>query len=247
MPQNQRDRSDAWWKKFGPVVDPFVPARPQPRPLPPPQPAPLPVWQICQPGDLLAVLHDGKPRNITGDPETNKSLEDRMFPANGPIDDNWRAALHLGCPGFDGPTFEHAYNYLTGGGLAFCNGNGLSSGHFKIENLICGGATRRAVTGNIERIAGHNWVKVYALDPKNLPTITTLAALDMTLYFLATIATRFPYGDSYRVDPFPGFNGRCIVPYIGVDGFNYIRAEKLLKVSEIVNPFYPERHDITWR
>lgn len=234
---------------------------PQPSPIPSPVPSPSNLPQsffdsngkpISVPaGTLVFVMHDGVGRNynpsagVYGDPETNKSLSDRFFGVTDNLEKQLQGVIELLNPGMKPTDFIGQFHSLYASNRAFSNKSGWNSGHFAIENLICGGATRRAVTGVPYRAAGEWWLDVYAIDVTKLPLMPTTAAdIDMTLWFFPVVAMQTPTTAEFRANPFPQFDGRCVVPYLGKGGINAIRLAKLKPVDSIQNPFLPARNDI---
>jgi hypothetical protein len=193
-------------------------------------------------GTLMQVKHDQeqgiKPRN---DPETFKSLTDKMFQITPAIAVYWQGLLRLKNPNMTDPQFNQNWRGLTASNRAFTNKHGWDSGDFRIENIICGGATVRTTTGIPFRTAGYWYYEVYALDPLAIPVLPSSAVMiDMTLNFLPTISTGIKVRKFvYRVNAFPQFNGNSIVPYFGVGGKNAIRADHLRVVTKVNSPFIP--------
>ncbi len=203
---------------------------------------------------LVREKHDQElGRAGRNNPETFKSLTDKMFPLTPAMINYWQAILKLKSPNITPGLFLKNWRALAASDRAFTNKHGWDSGDFRIENLICGGATRRLVDGIPFKAAGYWYYKVYALDPAHVPALPlSESAIDMTLCFLPTISTTNKvlvqvgkvkkWKGQYFVDPFPQFKyARAIVPYFGVNGVNAIRSDFLipLKGNKIPSPFIP--------
>lgn len=224
--------------------------QPQPNPTPAPQPTPVAVSGFpVAPNTLVFVTHDMVARDLNGrvaggEPETNKCLSDEKIVVTPQLEALMRAVIRLYNPTMDSNAFEHAWQSLFASNRAFSNKSGWDSSEFKLENLVCGGATLRAITGVPYRAAGDNWLDVHALDPENLPAIPTrIEQIDPTLFFFPVIAMQNISGQ-FQADPFPQFGGRCPVPFVGKGGRNAIRVAKLLPVNSVQHPFLPPHYDI---
>lgn len=200
--------------------------------------------------NLWYSTHDSKERTgkgvyVTGHqmPATRKSIEDRFFPVVYGLEAYIRKVNRLLNPDMSDSDFEANWLHMYSGNEAFDNFNGYTSGHWKLENLFCAGATLRAVTGR----PVNNKIEVYAIDPQNPPNPPNkLSEIDMTLNFFPTVAAA-----PYRSEPFPWFNGRFVQPFVGKGGRNWVMVNppepygKLKPVTKIMNPFSPERWDVT--
>lgn len=194
-------------------------------------------------GTLMQVKHDQEQGiRLRNNPETFKSLTDKMFQVTPAIAIYWKGILKLKNPNLTDAQFNQSWRGLTAGNRAFTNKHGWDSGDFRIENLICGGATVKVTTGIPFRTAGWWQYEVYALDPVNPPLYipASVSLIDMTLNFLPTISTNIKVRKFvYRVNAFPQFNGNSIVPYFGVGGRNSLRADHLRVVTKVNSPFIP--------
>jgi hypothetical protein len=199
--------------------------------------------------DLWFVNHDLQPRGgVNGLPETNKCLTDAFFPVSPQLLAVIQAVERLLNPDLNDSEFEHEFGGLFRDNAGFSNQHGIESGDFRIENLYCGGATFQAVGGDLLKAAGALWLQVYAIDPNDPPAIPqTLAGIDMRRWFFPTTAL------TNASNPFPNFNGRCLIPFLGVGGLNYIawnnpdREDKVgvVQVPTIQIPFLPAHPEKT--
>jgi hypothetical protein len=124
----------------------------------------------------------------------------------------------------------------------WCNQTGWDSGEFKIAGLSSEGATVQATVAgtspNIVPGGGKQWLEVYAIDPKNPPPLpASVDQIDMTRHFVPTTART---GGS---NLFPNLDGRCLVPFLGKDGLQYVLFENVSKVDRIQMPCVPARPD----
>ncbi len=85
------------------------------------------------------------------------------------------------------------------------------------------------------------------MDPNSPPAVpTSLEQIDMTLNFFPTIAQ-----EGLSNDPFPQFGGRCLEPFLGKDGRNWIRIAEydgrggMESTTTIKHPFIPAHSHIT--
>lgn len=199
--------------------------------------------------DLWFVNHDLQPRGgMNGLPETNKCLTDAFFRVSQELLALIRAVERLLNPELSDSDFEHELHGLFRDNAGFSNQHGIESGDFRIANLYCGGATFQAVSSDVVKAAGGMWRQVYALDPNNLPALPqTPAGIDMRRWFFPTTAL------TNASNPFPNFNGRCLIPFLGDGGLNHIavnnpdRADKvgLVQVPTIQHPFLPAHPEKT--
>lgn len=199
--------------------------------------------------DLWFVNHDLQPRGGTnGLPETNKCLSDNFFRVTDQLLALIRAVERLLNPQLSDGDFENELGGLFRNNAGFSNQHGIESGDFRIENLYCGGSTFQAVSGEVVAAVGSMWLQVFAIDPNYPPAIPqTLAGIDMRRWFFPTTAL------TNASNPFPNFNGRCLIPFLGDGGKNYIawnNADRqdnvgVVKVPSIQPPFLPAHPEIT--
>lgn len=239
-----------------PQVPPIVVTPPQP-PAPAPLPTPVPAPQSSR--SLYFVKHDGLPRH-SSDPETVPTFYDRLIPMTPEMVNYWQGLLKLMNPGMSQNDFNHFWKSLTTSARAFDNGNGSETDHFKIQELICGGAVVEAVSDTPVKLRGKLWLAIHTLDPLHVPSLpVSRADIDMTKSFLPTIATDAvaPNGQkmpswmymadgkgTYKVDPFPQFNGNSIVPFFSKGGMNYLPLDRLVKIPDaqpFPSAFFPFR------
>ena len=124
----------------------------------------------------------------------------------------------------------------------WCNQTGWESGEFKIAGLSSEGATVQAtLAGPVPNALpgrGKLWLEVYAIDPKNPPPLpATVEAIDMTRHFAPTTAR------SDGSNLFPNLDGRCLVPFLGTAGLQYVLFENVSKVDRVQMPCVPPRPD----
>lgn len=121
----------------------------------------------------------------------------------------WRAINRLANPGMTDADFNRAFWNLTANNRAFTNYD-----RWKIQDIACGGATLRAVTG---KVVYSEFMEVYCLDgSKSPPPVPArLEDLDMTTHFWATneYPTKMADG-SWQVGPFPQFPYGTLVPFV---------------------------------
>lgn len=196
-----------------------------------------------QPGGLVYVKRDTKPRNRVGDPATYKCLSGSYTTVTPEILEYMKSIQKLASPGLSEKDFERNFASLWKGDRAFSNKRGYESGNFGVEAVYTTGATFRAVTGKpfFKRLGW--WLEVYAIDPNKLPPVPArVEDIDWTLHFRPTIATAVRYGSSYRTNPFPQFGGNSIIPFFGINGRNAIQKSNLdflTDTEQIGYPYYP--------
>ena len=202
-----------------------------------------------QPNSMIFINHELKPRNPKVSlPETFKTLKDRMFPVNVSMLAYVKGILKLMKPGLMIAEFESNMRSLYSDDRAFSNKHPYPD-NFAIENLDCGGNTRRVTTGKPFYKMFYWWYEVHAIDPSHLPVIDTArdaGQIDFTVHIVPVISTTIKilnqYGvwtGQYRKNPFPQFQGRSVVPYFGQNGLNYVRADRITPVNVIPEPFIP--------
>lgn len=189
--------------------------------------------------NLLYSLPDPVARNM---PATRKVRDDRFFRVSPELEAYIWGVDKLLNPTMDDATFLRYWKSLYNGFRAFDNGHSWESGDWALENLYCAGATLKPVTGEI--VSG--WVEVYAIDPAYPPPVPTrLSEIDMRLNFYPTISR------ALANDPFPQFSGRCIHPFVGLNGRNWVRIGQydgrggMRVATKIEHPFIPSRPDLT--
>jgi hypothetical protein len=204
-----------------------------------------PTPPTLQPGQLIFHNHEMAPRNKKVSlPETYKTVSDRMFHMNHAMVEYTMAILHTMNPTMADADFIKAYSSLYASDRAFSNKHGYNSGDFAIEDLECGGGTKKVKTGIPQKRAGYWCYDVYAIDPNHLPDPTKI---DVTLHIIPVISSIKKILDQYGVwtglyykTPFYQFNYN-IVPFFGLNGTNAIRCDQVtpLQGSVIPRPFVP--------
>lgn len=191
-------------------------------------------------GRYFMLLHDEVPRNKFGDPETIGTYTREFNRVTPELESYWRGLLKILSPDMSKKDFERNWKSLTASDRAFTNDHGWNSGQFALQSLICGGATVKAVTGQIIIKSGKLWMEVYAIDPKKLPPLPS-STPDMTLHFYGVISTAIKYKSTYRKNPFPQFKGNSIIPFVSRGGRALLPYSKLRLLPDfnIPRPFVP--------
>lgn len=197
---------------------------------------PVPYFEPTISGNLYMVRHDAVPRK---DPEVFKSGNDSFYPVSTSLSAYIIGLLRLLNPSMPYAEFIRQLSNLYSTNRAFSNGHPYDSSDWRIENLICGGATVRK-TGFRKKIGGKWHSEVYALDPTThfIPP-KSLSEVNMEVHFFAVVS------NSVGAQPFPQLGGKCVIPYLGKGGRNYLNESYLMHVGTIVQPFSPARPDIT--
>jgi hypothetical protein len=223
---------------------------PPPPPAPPPTPGDDTTPPAPPPGAILVhVLHDDVARG-PGLPESNKCLSDRFFPVTSAMFSQIVVVNRLLNPDMPDQEFDRNMNGLFAGNRYISNKHAIGTESFAIENLYTGGATFRAVTGEIIKKNAKQWVEVYCIDPDHLPpTPKSLAEIDLLQGWSFCVTAP----EDGVANPFPQFGGRFLMPLYGKGGRNFIRADNpdrkdgqaLRTVEAIPQPHNPPRPDIT--
>lgn len=209
-------------------------------------------FTLAESRNLFFVKHDYQMNPLPdrfnkwdSDPEVVGTYYDRKIKVTTEMNRYMRGILRLFCPNLSDVDFEKSYRSLMADGTksgAFCNFAGIDSPDWSWEELLCGGATLQAVTGEIVRMGGKDYIEVYALNANNVPaTPLSVFDVDMTLHFRPTVFTheKLPDG-SYKVWAFPQFDDKSVVPLWSKSDTLFVPAERLVSVLSVQNPFNPE-------
>ena len=197
---------------------------------------------------IYFILHDyqmdplpERYMRLDHDPETVPTYFAYPNPVTDKMDGYIRGILNLFAPGLSKDQFDKFWYSLWRGDRAFSNINGAETDHFAIQEILCGGATVEAVTGEPVRLGGRDWIEIHAINIHSIPPIPDRAEdVDMTRHFRPTTFTHKQLADgSYRIGAFPQFDGKTVVPMFSRSDTLFIPAERLKRVVSIHNPFNP--------